>query len=76
MLEIAIGAIIVALIFDFVNGYRVDEVKSRLKDPKNSQYTILSIAYDSGFNSKSSFNIIFKKFTGLTPSQFVKHSMI
>lgn len=58
--------------FDFINGYRVDEVISRLSDPKNEQYTLLAISYDSGFNSKSSFNSIFKKFTDLTPSEYLK----
>ncbi|MBN4062113.1 MAG: hypothetical protein COA57_02825 [Flavobacteriales bacterium] len=58
--------------FDFVNSYRVEEVKSRLSDPESEQFTLLAIAYDSGFNSKSSFNSIFKKFTSLTPSQYMK----
>jgi AraC-like DNA-binding protein len=58
--------------FDFVNSYRVDEVKARLSSPDVKNFTLLGIAYDSGFNSKSSFNSIFKKFTGLTPSQFAK----
>ncbi|RPH32825.1 MAG: AraC family transcriptional regulator [Bacteroidales bacterium] len=58
--------------FDFINKYRVDEVKMRLADPKYEQFTLLGIAYDCGFNSKSSFNSIFKKATGLTPSQFSK----
>jgi len=56
--------------FDFVNGYRVEEVKRRFADSDNEQYTLLALAYDSGFNSKSSFNSIFKKITGLTPSQY------
>ena len=58
--------------FDFVNSFRVDEVKARLSSPDVKNFTLLGIAYDSGFNSKSSFNSIFKKFTGLTPSQFAK----
>ncbi len=58
--------------FDFINKYRVEEFKSRLSKPDSKQYTILAIAYDCGFNSKSGFNIIFKKMTGLTPSQFIK----
>lgn len=58
--------------FDFVNSFRVDEVKERLSSPDVKNFTLLGIAYDSGFNSKSSFNSIFKKFTGLTPSQFAK----
>ncbi|QHT68253.1 AraC family transcriptional regulator [Rhodocytophaga rosea] len=56
--------------FDFVNTYRVEEVKSRLTDPKNQHLTILAIAFDAGFNSKSAFNLAFKSITGFTPSQF------
>jgi len=56
--------------FDFVNTYRVEEVKRRFADSSNEQYTLLALAYDSGFNSKSSFNSIFKKITGLTPSKY------
>lgn len=56
--------------FDFVNSYRVEEVKSILSKPDSKNFTLLGIAYDSGFNSKSSFNSIFKKFTGQTPSQY------
>jgi AraC-like DNA-binding protein len=55
----------------FINEYRVEEAKNRLTDPKFKKFTILSIAYDSGFNSKSSFNGIFKKFTGYTPSDYI-----
>ena len=56
--------------FDFVNGYRVEMVKEMIKDPSTKNFTLLAIAYDCGFNSKSSFNSIFKKHTGVTPSQF------
>ena len=56
--------------FDFVNGYRVDLAKQKLSDPANNIYTIISLAYDCGFSSKSSFNAIFKKFVGVTPSEF------
>lgn len=56
--------------FDFVNGYRLEKVKKDLTDPAKSHLTILAIAFDAGFNSKSSFNLIFKKQTNLTPSEF------
>ncbi len=58
--------------FDFVNKYRIKEAKSRICNPKYKNLTILAIAFDSGFNSKSSFNSVFKKFTGFTPSQYIK----
>jgi AraC-like DNA-binding protein len=61
--------------FDFVNSFRVDEVKTRLSSPDVQNFTLLGMAYESGFNSKSSFNSIFKKFTGLTPSQFTKQNV-
>jgi AraC-like DNA-binding protein len=56
--------------FDFINRYRIEEVKKRLNDPAYEALSILGIALDVGFNSKSSFNTSFKKFTGMTPSEF------
>jgi AraC-like DNA-binding protein len=56
--------------FTFINEYRVKEVISRFSDKKNNNYTILAIAYDSGFNSKTTFNSIFKAATGETPSEY------
>jgi AraC-like DNA-binding protein len=56
--------------YNLINKYRVEEVKRLLSDPANSNYTILAIAYDAGFPAKSSFQSIFKKFTGLTPSEY------
>jgi len=58
--------------FDFINGYRVNKVKFDLADPSKNNLTLLAIAMDAGFNSKSSFNTIFKKHTGLTPSGYKK----
>ena len=54
----------------FVNIYRVEYLKKKMLDDKQKRFTILALAYDSGFNSKSSFNAIFKKITGLTPSEY------
>lgn len=54
-----------------INEYRVEEFKKRVKSLKYKNLTILAAAYDSGFNSKSAFNTIFKELTGLTPSQFL-----
>jgi len=56
--------------FNFINGYRVEAVKAKFKDPGMAHYSILGIAYDSGFRSKSSFNKIFKEITGVTPLQY------
>ena len=56
--------------FTFINEYRVKEVISRFEDPKNDNFTILAIAFDSGFNSKTTFNTIFKNLTGITPSEY------
>lgn len=56
--------------FNFINGYRVEAVKDKFKDPALAAYSILGIAYDSGFRSKSSFNKIFKETTGQTPLQY------
>jgi AraC-like DNA-binding protein len=56
--------------FTFINEYRVKEVTERFSDPKYNHYTILAIAMDSGFNSKTTFNSIFKSQKGLTPSEY------
>lgn len=58
--------------FDFVNTFRVEEAKRQLLDTENSNYTILALAYDAGFKSKSTFNTVFRKYTNMSPSQFVK----
>ncbi|WP_166962193.1 helix-turn-helix domain-containing protein [Yeosuana marina] len=56
----------------YVNSFRVADVIERIKDPKESNKTLLGIAMESGFNSKSSFNSIFKATTGKNPSSFLK----
>ena len=58
--------------FDFVNYYRIEEVRKRIIDPVFKNYSLLGIALECGFNSKSAFNRIFKKFSGLTPTQYKK----
>ncbi len=60
--------------FELINHYRVEEVKKKLTDPSFQHLTFLGIALDSGFNSKASFNRIFKKFTGKTPNEYRKLS--
>ena len=56
--------------YDYINTYRVDEAKKQLKDPKKSNFTVLAIAFDCGFNSKTAFNRAFKQKTSQTPSEY------
>lgn len=56
--------------FDFVNEYRIQKAMNILKDQSKSQLTVLEILYEVGFNSKSSFNTSFKKYTNLTPTAY------
>jgi AraC-like DNA-binding protein len=58
--------------FDYINAYRIAEVKRRMADPSHNRFSILGIALDSGFNSKASFNRTFKDQTGTTPSAYKK----
>ncbi len=58
--------------FDFINCHRIKEAKRLLVDPKGELLTILAIAEEVGFNSKSSFNTAFKKITGMTPTEYKK----
>jgi AraC-like DNA-binding protein len=55
---------------DCINSYRVEEAKTLLLDPANAGLKIAALAYEAGFNSLSSFNDVFKKVTGETPSAF------
>ena len=56
--------------FNYVNEFRVEQVKQMLLDPEYKNYSLLGISEEAGFNSKSSFNRIFKKLTGMTPSEY------
>jgi YesN/AraC family two-component response regulator len=56
--------------YDFINKYRVEEFKKRLEGEDALNYTLYGHAVDCGFSSKSSFHEVFKKHTGLTPSQY------
>ncbi len=58
--------------FDFVNSYRIEEFKQLLQENKNAQFTLLSLAYEVGFNSKTAFNRSFKKITDQTPREYVE----
>ena len=57
-------------LFTFINKYRLEEAKKLLVQDYTQDVSVLRIAFDSGFNSKSSFNNLFKEYTGLTPTQF------
>lgn len=56
--------------YEFVNQYRVEEFKKRVKTEEANKLSLLGLAFDCGFNSKSTFNHIFKKSEGITPSQY------
>jgi len=60
--------------YDFINKYRVEEVKRLMVDPQKQNYNLLGMALEAGFKSKSTFNLIFKRFTGLTPTEYKKNS--
>jgi AraC-like DNA-binding protein len=56
--------------YQFINEYRVEEVKRLLEDENYKKYTLTAIAFEAGFNSKSSFNSAFKEIVGMTPSEY------
>jgi AraC-like DNA-binding protein len=62
--------------YDFINRYRIQEASRLLTNPKDRKITVLEVLYEVGFNSKSSFNTLFKKYTGLTPSEFKKKNLL
>ncbi len=57
---------------DFINQYRVDAVKKMLTNGKHQQLSLLGIAYECGFNSKATFNRVFKKITQSSPTEYLK----
>jgi AraC-like DNA-binding protein len=58
--------------YQFINHYRIEEAKRQILNPKMSHLSLLGIGFEVGFNSKTVFNTTFKKYTGLTPSEFKK----
>jgi len=60
---------------DYLNSYRIEEAKNYLKNPDFSNYTIVSIGLEAGFNSKSSFYNVFKKATGKTPLAYQREQI-
>lgn len=61
--------------YDFINGYRIELAKKIPIDKKKKHLTILAIAYEAGFNSKSTFNRVFKEITSTTPTKFRETSI-
>jgi putative ABC transport system permease protein len=55
---------------DFINEYRVADVVQKMQDPAYDRITLLGMAYDSGFNSRTTFHRIFKKVTGKSPAEY------
>jgi len=56
--------------FDLINSYRIEEAKRILREFGDPKLTVLEVMYEVGFNSKSSFNTAFKKYTGSTPTAY------
>ena len=71
-LSIAINHNLNKHFFDYVNEYRIKKAMQLFKQTTDEKLTVLEVLYDVGFNSKSSFNTAFKKFTGQTPSEYRK----
>lgn len=61
---------------DFVNMYRVNAFKDMIKEDKHKQLSLLGIAQECGFNSKATFNRVFKKLTNYSPSEYLKSTTI
>ena len=58
--------------YDYVNAYRLEYFLKLIKEPKYKNYTILALAYECGFNSKTTFNLFFKKTLGTTSSDYFR----
>ena len=59
---------------EFINHYRVEHFKELAVDSSNSNFSLIGLAYESGFNSKTVFNTFFKKETGMTPGEYLKNN--
>ena len=58
--------------YDYINSFRVEAVKENLKNPDMRESNILHLAFDAGFNSKSTFNNVSRKYASLTPTEYKK----
>lgn len=67
----AINYVSEANFYDLINKMRVDEFMNNMKNADANKYTIIAIAFDSGFNSKATFNRNFKAISGMSPSEFL-----
>ena len=76
LLSQAINEILGQSFYDFINRHRIEEARRLLTNPKDEKITISEVLYEVGFNSKSSFYTLFKKYTGLTPSEFRKKNSL
>ena len=62
--------------YDFINAWRIDEFKKMAALPQNQKYTLLALAFECGFNSKTAFYRNFKNVTGQSPTQYLKDQHI
>ncbi|MDZ7648436.1 MAG: helix-turn-helix domain-containing protein [Cytophagales bacterium] len=60
--------------YDYINLKRIEEFKRVVALPENRKFTLLALAHDCGFNSKTSFNRNFKNLTGLSPSEYLRQN--
>ena len=59
--------------YDFINEYRIEDFKQKAIDSKYKHYSIIALALECGFNSKSAFYLVFKKRTGISPGEYLKN---
>jgi AraC-like DNA-binding protein len=62
--------------YDYINGQRIEEFKKVIATPDSRQFTLLALAFECGFNSKTAFNRNFRKSTGLSPSEYLRQAHV
>ncbi len=62
--------------YDFINAWRINEFKKMAAQPQNQKYTLLALAFECGFSSKTAFYRNFKNVTGQSPTQYLKDQHI